>query len=139
MGVGPRNDDFVSFQRLAQAIQGLGAKFRQFVEEKHAIVRKRHLARPHPHAAPREGGHDGYGGDGQRHRRRHRGGRGHGNGGPQGFRGDGPRAEGGQRSEGGFQGGERQGGNRRRRSRGGSGRDRGGNPRSEGSQGGGAI
>ena len=59
MGVGPRNDDFVSFQRLAQAIQGLGAKFRQFVEEKHAIVRKRHLARPHPHAAPREGGHGG--------------------------------------------------------------------------------
>jgi hypothetical protein len=82
-------------------------------------------------------------GDGQRHRRRHRGGRGHG-GNPQGYRGGersfqgGPRQEG-QQGEGENRGGERHGGGRRRRHRGGQGRDRGGEPRSEGHQGGGAI
>ncbi len=79
-------------------------------------------------------------GDGQRHRRRHRGGRGHG-GGPQGFRDDRP-PQGGERfpqgAEGENRGGDRPYGNRRRRHRGGQGRDRGG-PRSEGHQGGGAI
>jgi len=79
-------------------------------------------------------------GEGQRHRRRHRGGRGHG-GGPQGYRGD-QLPQGGERlpqgGEGENQGGDRPGGNRRRRHRGGQGRDRGG-PRSEGAQGGGAI
>jgi translation initiation factor IF-2 len=79
-------------------------------------------------------------GDGQRHRRRHRGGRGHG-GGPQGYRGD-QLPQGGERfpqgGEGENRGGDRPGGNRRRRHRGGHGRDRGG-PRSEGAQGGGAI
>jgi translation initiation factor IF-2 len=82
-------------------------------------------------------------GDGQRHRRRHRGGRGHG-GNPQGFRGErsfqgGPRHDGPHGSEGENRGGERQGGPRRRRHRGGPGRDRGGEPRAEGQQGGGAI
>ena len=82
-------------------------------------------------------------GDGHRHRRRHRGGRGHG-GNPQGFRGErsfqgGPRPEGQQGGEGENRGGERHGGHRRRRNRGGPGRDRGGEPRSEGHQGGGAI
>ena len=79
-------------------------------------------------------------GDGQRQRRRHRGGRGHG-GGPQGYRGDGA-PQGGERfpqgGEGENRGDDRPGGNRRRRHRGGQGRDRGG-PRSEGHQGGGAI
>jgi hypothetical protein len=79
--------------------------------------------------------------DGQRHRRRHRGGRGHG-GSSQGMRGD--RApQGGERfpqgGENDSRGFDRQGGPRRRRHRGGQGRDRGGNPRSEGHQGGGAI
>jgi hypothetical protein len=80
-------------------------------------------------------------GDGQRHRRRHRGGRGHG-GNPQGYRGDGS-PQGGERTtpggEGENRGFDRNGGRRRRRHRGGQGRDRGGNPRSEGHQGGGAI
>jgi hypothetical protein len=88
--------------------------------------------------APREQGGEPFG-DGHRHRRRHRGGRGHG-GQHQGFRGDRPEF-GGDRPQGerGEQGGERSGGNRRRRHRGGQGRDRGGEPRSEGHQGGGAI
>jgi len=72
--------------------------------------------------------------DGQRHRRRHRGGRGHG-GDYQGFRGDRPQ-QGGERDP---RGGDQQGGRRRRRHRGGYGRGRGGDPRSEGHQGGGAI
>jgi hypothetical protein len=98
-------------------------------------------AKPAEAPAEREQGFGGerYG-DGQRPRRRHRGGRGHG-GGPQGFRGDrGPQAgdrfpQGGDSEN---RGGERPGGNRRRRHRGGQGRDRGG-PRPEGHQGGGAI
>ena len=97
-----------------------------------------------PEAAPagRESAGEPFG-DGQRHRRRHRGGRGHG-GNPQGFRGErssqgAPRPEGEQRGEGDGRGGERHGGSRRRRHRGGQGRDRGGEPRSEGRQGGGAI
>ncbi len=76
-------------------------------------------------------------GDGQRPRRRHRGGRGHGAG-PQGFRGDRPEgpSPGGEFEN---RGADRQGGPRRRRHRGGRGRDRGGDFRSEGQQGGGAI
>jgi len=94
-------------------------------------------AKPAEVPAARPETHEGSG-DGQRHRRRHRGGRGHGGGGPQGFRPEGGFPQGGERGEG--RGGERQGsGNRRRRHRGGSGRDRGGNPRTEGHQGGGAI
>jgi hypothetical protein len=98
-------------------------------------------------AAPREYGTE-RSGDGQRHRRRHRGGRGHG-GNPQGFRGersfqggprqDGPRQDGPGGGEGENRGGDRQGGPRRRRHRGGQGRDRGGEHRSEGHKGGGAI
>ena len=78
--------------------------------------------------AVREGGGEPFN-DGNRHRRRQRGGRGPG-GNTQGYRGE--------RSA---QGGERdvQGGPRRRRHRGGRGRGRGGDPRSEGHQGGGAI
>jgi translation initiation factor IF-2 len=93
--------------------------------------------------APREFGGE-RNGDGQRHRRRHRGGRGHG-GNPQGFRSDrsfqgGPRTDGQPGGgDGENRGGDRQGGHRRRRHRGGPGRDRGGEPRSEGQQGGGAI
>jgi hypothetical protein len=92
--------------------------------------------------APREFGGERQG-DGQRPRRRHRGGRGHG-GNPQAFRGDrpfqgGPRPDGPQGGEGENRGGDRHGGSRRRRHRGGPGRDRGGEPRSEGHQGGGAI
>jgi translation initiation factor IF-2 len=80
---------------------------------------------------------------GERHRRRRRGGRGHG-GNPQGFAGDrssqgGPRPEGFQGSERDSRGGDRHGGHGRRRHRGGRGRDRGGDPRPEGHQGGGAI
>jgi translation initiation factor IF-2 len=87
-------------------------------------------------APARETSFEGRQGDGQRHRRRHRGGRGHGGGGGSqgGFRPEG--SNGGERET---RGGEGQGGQRRRRHRGGSGRERGGNPRSEGSQGGGAI
>jgi translation initiation factor IF-2 len=92
--------------------------------------------------APREFGGE-RSGDGQRPRRRHRGGRGHG-GNPQGFRGDrsfqgGPRPEGPQGGDGENRGGDSNGGPRRRRHRGGPGRDRGGEPRAEGHQGGGAI
>ena len=72
--------------------------------------------------------------DAHRHRRRHRGGRGHG-GSPQGYRGE-RFPQGGEYES---RGGERHGGHRRRRHRGGPGRDRGGDPRSEGQQGGGAI
>jgi translation initiation factor IF-2 len=81
---------------------------------------------------------------GERHRRRRRGGRGHG-GKPQRFAGGRSNQDGGPRPEG-FQGGDREnrggdrhGGHGRRRNRGGRGRDRGGEPRSEGHQGGGAI
>src|ERR1017187_8909562 len=74
-------------------------------------------------------------GDEHRHRRRHRGGRGHGGGNPQGFLGE--RSPQGSEYE--NRGGDRHGGPRRRRHRGGQGRDRGGDPRSEGQQGGGAI
>jgi hypothetical protein len=86
-------------------------------------------------------------GEGPRHRRRHRGGRGHG-GHPQGYRGGRPEGadRGPQSSDRGPQGADhehrgddRHGGHRRRRHRGGQGRDRGGEPRSEGHQGGGAI
>ena len=79
--------------------------------------------------------------DGHRHRRRHRGGRGHG-GQPQDDRGERSPQAGDRAPQGGdheHRGGDRQGGNRRRRHRGGQGRDRGGEPRSEGHQGGGAI
>jgi hypothetical protein len=79
---------------------------------------------------------------GERHRRRRRGGRGHG-GNPQGFAGErssqgGPRPEGfgGERDN---RGGDRRGGHGRGRNRGGRGRDNGGDPRPEGHQGGGAI
>jgi translation initiation factor IF-2 len=90
-------------------------------------------------AAPRETAGEPFG-EGDRHRRRHRGGRGHG-GQQQGYRGDRPefggdRPQGEQRTE---HSGDRQGGPRRRRHRGGQGRGRGGEPRSEGQQGGGAI
>jgi hypothetical protein len=79
--------------------------------------------------------------DGQRPRRRHRGGRGHG-GNYQGIRGErpfqgGPRPDGQQVGEGENRGGGRYDGPRRRRNRGGPGR--GGEPRAEGHQGGGAI
>jgi hypothetical protein len=98
-------------------------------------------SKPAEAPAAREFGGDRQG-DGQRPRRRHRGGRGHG-GNPQGFRSDrsfqdGPRPEGQQGGDGENRGGDRQGGPRRRR-RGGPGRDRGGEPRNEGHQGGGAI
>ena len=87
-------------------------------------------------AAPEVHG-DQFGG-GQRHRRRHRGGR----GGNPAFRGD-RFSPGGERQPGGEgdgRGGEHQeGGHRRRRHRGGRGRDRGGDHRSQGAQGGGAI
>jgi translation initiation factor IF-2 len=81
--------------------------------------------------------------DGNRPRRRHRGGRGHG-GNYQGYQGDrpsqgSPRPEGYQGGEGENRGGDRFGGPQRRRHRGGRGRDRGGDPHSEGHQGGGAI
>jgi hypothetical protein len=95
-----------------------------------------------PVARDRESGGE-RSGDGQRPRRRHRGGRGQG-GNPQGYRGGdrsvqgGPRPEG-QQGEGEGRGGERHGGGRRRRHSGGNGRDRGGEPRSEGHKGGGAI
>jgi translation initiation factor IF-2 len=80
---------------------------------------------------------------GERHRRRRRGGRGHG-GNPQGYAGGrfsqgGPRPEGFQGGEQGGRGGDRHEGHRRGRHRGGRGRDRGGEPRPEGHQGGGAI
>jgi hypothetical protein len=73
--------------------------------------------------------------EGQRHRRRHRGGRGHGGEFHGGYGGERP-AQGGEQEP---RGGEHHGGRRRRRHRGGFGRDRGGDPRSEGHQGGGAI
>ena len=96
-------------------------------------------ARPVEAPAGRESGGERYG-DGQRHRRRHRGGRGHA-GNPQGYRGD-SSPQGGERfpqgGENENRGGDRDGEFRRRRHRGGQGRDRGG-PRSEGHQGGGAI
>jgi translation initiation factor IF-2 len=99
-------------------------------------------AKPAEVAPAREAAGEPRMGDGHRHRRRHRGGRGHG-GNPQGFRGDrsfqgGPRPEGHAGGEGENRGAERHGGNRRRRHRG-HGRDRGPEPRSEGHQGGGAI
>jgi translation initiation factor IF-2 len=96
-------------------------------------------AKPAETPASREFGAERFG-DGQRHRRRHRGGRGHGVG-PQGMRND-RSPQGGERfpqgGENDGRAGERYGGNRRRRHRGGQGRD-GGGPRSEGHQGGGAI
>ena len=43
MGVGAGHHHLAGFQRAAQAIQGLGAEFRQFIQEQHAIVRQADL------------------------------------------------------------------------------------------------
>jgi hypothetical protein len=103
------------------------------------------FAGPKPEAAPvgRESRGEQEFRGGERHRRRRRGGRGHG-GNPQGYAGDrssqgGPRPEGFQGGERDNRGGDRHGGHGRRRHRGGRGRDHGGDPRPEGHQGGGAI
>ena len=44
MGVGPGHGHLAGLQGLAQAVQGLGAELRQFVEEQHPVVRQGDLA-----------------------------------------------------------------------------------------------
>ena len=55
--VGPRDHAFAALERLAQRIQRLRREFRKFVEEQHAVVRQRHLARTHAKAAADQRGH----------------------------------------------------------------------------------
>ncbi len=44
--VGARDRDLAGLERLAQRVERLRLEFRQFVEEQHAVVRERDLARP---------------------------------------------------------------------------------------------
>jgi hypothetical protein len=57
--VGAHDRDLAGFQRLAQRIEHLRLKFRQLVEEKHAVVRERDFARPRMQAAADQGRHAG--------------------------------------------------------------------------------
>ena len=43
--IGPRNDAFASFQRLAQCIQHLRRKFRELIQKKNAVMGERSLTR----------------------------------------------------------------------------------------------
>ncbi len=44
--IGAGDGDFAGLERLAQAVEHLRLKFRQFVEEQHALMGERNLARP---------------------------------------------------------------------------------------------
>ena len=55
--IGACDDAFAAFQRLTQGIERLGRKFRKLIEEKHAVMGKRSLARPGAQAAADEGCH----------------------------------------------------------------------------------
>jgi len=57
--VGARDHRLAALQRLAERIQHLRGEFRQLVEEKHAVMGERGLARPGAHAATNHGGHRG--------------------------------------------------------------------------------
>mgnify|MGYP000091058867 CR=1 FL=1 len=50
MGIGPGDGDRAGFQWLAQTVEHLGMKFRQFVQEQHTAMGERSLARPGAHA-----------------------------------------------------------------------------------------
>ena len=53
--VGARDRDPAGLERLAQRFEDRAAELRQFVEEEHALVRERDLARPGMHAAADHG------------------------------------------------------------------------------------
>lgn len=57
--VGAGDGDLAVLQRLSQRIQHTWIELRQFVEEQHAIMRKRDFARPRAHAAAGQRGHAG--------------------------------------------------------------------------------
>jgi hypothetical protein len=57
--IGAYDRHFAGFQRLAQRIEHLGLEFRQLVEEKHAVMGERNLARPRMQAATDQGRHAG--------------------------------------------------------------------------------
>ena len=59
MGVGPRHHDLAGLQRRAQGIQRLGRIFGQFIEEEHAVVGQRRLARLGFQPAAGQGRHGG--------------------------------------------------------------------------------
>ena len=59
MGIGPRHHDLAGLQRRTQGIQGLGAVFRQFIEEQHPVMGQRGLARSCLQPAPGQGRHTG--------------------------------------------------------------------------------
>ena len=79
--IGARDRHFAGLDRLAQAVQHLGLKLRQFVEEQDAVVGERNLAglgvrrrlRPAPASRPNDGGFGtGAGRSGRRRRARPR-------------------------------------------------------------------
>jgi hypothetical protein len=59
MSPGAGDSDLGGLEGLAQAVEGLSAKFGKFVQEENAIVGQRHFARFHFEAASGERGHAG--------------------------------------------------------------------------------
>jgi hypothetical protein len=59
MGVGPRDHHLAGLQRPAQAVQSLDAELGQLVQEQHAVMSERDLARLGAMAAAGQGGHAG--------------------------------------------------------------------------------
>ena len=57
--VGPRHDSRPRLHGLAQAFEHARLELRQFVEEQHAVMGERHLARPRPLAAAHQSRHGG--------------------------------------------------------------------------------
>jgi hypothetical protein len=57
--VGARDRDLAALERLAQRIERLRRKLRQFVEEEHAVMRERDLARPRAQPAADQRRHAG--------------------------------------------------------------------------------
>ena len=54
--VGARDRHLAGLQRLAQRIEHLRLEFRQLVEEQHAVMGERHLARPRAQPPPTSAG-----------------------------------------------------------------------------------
>ncbi len=59
MRIGARDDGLAGFERLAQTVQHLTRKLRQFIQKQNAAMGERDLARLHAQAAADKGGHGG--------------------------------------------------------------------------------
>ena len=59
MGIGSGDHHLSGLQRLAQTVEGLNTKFRQFVKEQDAIMGQRHLTGLGLDPSPRQGCHGG--------------------------------------------------------------------------------